>query len=378
MKVLLTGPFGNVGSNLVEYVLQCNSALGRNDHPDRILLTCLDKKSPMTESSFAALEHSELGQTALSDGSLVVIWGDLTSPDDVKQAVAGQHAVIHLAAVIPPLAYLKPDLARKVNVDATRLLMETCNSQPKPPRFIYASSYSVFGPSNPHKNPPLRTSDTPINPQDAYGLQKAECEQFIRSEYLGEWAILRIGAVSVTVAQVKKVSQDKITKLMTNVLPDEQHRHGVHSKDVARAFANAARSDKVNGKTLLIGGDDSWKMSAIEFTSTIMGALGLTSSKLASRRPPVDKDDAYYYEEWMDTTETQQLLDFQKHTKQQWIKELRAEVNPFQRLLIRALSPIIASSMAKASPHYKYNINSKLVDPQAAKTFLELLNEELA
>ena len=67
-----------------------------------------------------------------------VRWADLTDPAAVQALLAevSPAAVIHLAAVIPPLCYAKPQLAYKVNVGATENLVKAAEAQPKPPRLV--------------------------------------------------------------------------------------------------------------------------------------------------------------------------------------------------------------------------------------------------
>lgn len=370
MKILLTGPFGNVGSNVVQFILDSN-ALGTQPI---ITLTCLDKKGPMAEASFRAISKSPTGKAALENGTLVVIWGDLTNAEDVKKAIAGQDAIIHLGAVIPPVAYTHPELARKVNVDGTRLLVEACNVLERIPRFIFASSYSVHGPRNPHKQLPLMDGNTPVNAKDVYGKHKVECETMIRKEYKGEWAILRLGAITVTFAGSAYTPISKQMELIMFGIPHNQRRHAVHSKDVARAFINAAKSNQVNGKTLMIGGNDTWKITNGAFYDQVFGALGLVLSPFASRRPPKDADDAFYYEDWMDTTESQQLLKFQELSLSDWRKELDSEVGFVQYWVTRLFSPIISLFLARRSIHHKYNARS-IEDPNAVKTMAQLVME---
>src|SRR5947207_3030873 len=71
-------------------------------------------------------------------------------------------AVIHLAAIIPPLIYRKPKLARRVNVEATATVVRTAEAQPTPPRFVQASSNAVFGPRNPHRNNEILRAADPM------------------------------------------------------------------------------------------------------------------------------------------------------------------------------------------------------------------------
>lgn len=376
MKVLLTGPFGNVGSNVVQYILETNAKLGRGDHPDRITLTCLDKKSPMSEASYNKIQNTKIGKQAISEGALVVIWGDLTNAEDVKKAVDGQDAIIHLGAVIPPTAYVHLALARKVNVDGTRLLVEAGNALGKIPRFIFASSYSVQGPRNPNKDLPLVNADTPVNPQDSYAKHKIECETMIRVEYKGEWAILRLGAISATLGVAKYIESTEILNRISVSVPGNQKRHAVHSKDVAVAFINATKSNEVNGKTLMIGGDETWKITCAEFYQTVYGAIGIKYPFHALRKvPDTAADEAYYYEHWMDTTESQQLLKFQNHTRQDWANEVRAEAGIFICLAASIFSPLIANKIASTSRHYKYNKAGK-PDPLAELTVIQLIMGE--
>jgi nucleoside-diphosphate-sugar epimerase len=59
-----------------------------------------------------------------------VIWGDVTDPESLEGALDGVRAVIHLAAIIPPYTDRAPDLARRVNVDATRNLIALMEASP--------------------------------------------------------------------------------------------------------------------------------------------------------------------------------------------------------------------------------------------------------
>ena len=76
---------------------------------------------------------------------------DLTEPAQVKALVAdvSPSAIVHLAAVIPPRCYANPTFARKVNVDATAMLVRAAEELRLPPRFVHASSMSVHGSRNP-------------------------------------------------------------------------------------------------------------------------------------------------------------------------------------------------------------------------------------
>ena len=181
------------------------------------------------------------------------VWGDLRNQDQVREVVRNKDIIIHLAAMIPPAAYRHRELAREVNVQGTKNLLEACKAQAKKPRFFFAYSYSVTGSRNPWKSLPLIDSSTDVKPGDLYGKHKVECKTMIR-QCDGEWVILRLGAVSVILSGMLSSGND--SELLLYSIPANERRHGVHSKDAARAFVEAAITKKpISGKTLLIGGD---------------------------------------------------------------------------------------------------------------------------
>ena len=95
MKVLVTGALGNIG----EYTV---AALLEEGHE----VLAFDLESPRTRKVASGL------------GSRVrLVWGDITDPAALGAALEGVEAVVHLAAhLLPEKA---PELARRVNVDAT-------------------------------------------------------------------------------------------------------------------------------------------------------------------------------------------------------------------------------------------------------------------
>jgi len=82
--------------------------------------------------------------------------------------------VIHLAAVVSGQAEADFDLGMKINVDATRALVEHLASHERQPRFVFPSSVAVFGHA-----PPIIEDDTATLPISSYGAQKAMSELLI-------------------------------------------------------------------------------------------------------------------------------------------------------------------------------------------------------
>ena len=83
--------------------------------------------------------------------------------------------VYHLAAVVSGQAEAEFDLGMRVNVDATRALLDACRRLGKPPRFVFSSTLAVFGGPLPAVVP----DDAAVVPQSSYGSEKAIAELLV-------------------------------------------------------------------------------------------------------------------------------------------------------------------------------------------------------
>ncbi len=137
MKVLLTGSFGNIGSNTIKELL-------KQGHK----VTCFDVRNKKTLKVWRRFADR-----------VNVIWGDIRNREDIADAVKGQDAVLHLAAIIPPLSERESGLAEEVNIRGTRNLIEAMKELNHPPRLVFTSSYAVFGKKF-DQPPPRSVADT--------------------------------------------------------------------------------------------------------------------------------------------------------------------------------------------------------------------------
>ena len=177
--VLVTGAFGQVGKRCTEILLSRGRTVIAMDVPATVL-----RPPPRTWP-----------QRRIT-GKLIPEYTDLTDTDAVA-AVVERHrpdAIVHLAAIVSPPSYRNPRLARKVNVDGTRHLVEAARALSDPPLFVFASSAAVYGSRNPNRQPERITGDTPVNPIDQYGEDKVIAEAVITKSGLPH-AILRLGGV---------------------------------------------------------------------------------------------------------------------------------------------------------------------------------------
>src|SRR5262249_9078101 len=109
---------------------------------------------------------------------LRTVKGDLRDADQVRAAVAGCQAVIHLACISnAPSFDLHPALGRSINYDCFRPLVKA-SKDAGVRRFLYASSSSVYG----IKDEPNVHEDLPLAPLTDYSKYKAMCEDVLTEE----------------------------------------------------------------------------------------------------------------------------------------------------------------------------------------------------
>lgn len=322
--VLVTGAFGLVGRSVLARLLD-----------DGFVAVATDLDTPANR------------EAAARDPRLRAEWADLTDVDAVADLLArvAPDAMIHLAAVIPPLCYGHRDLARRVTVDATAHLLRAAESLPTPPRFVHASSVAVHGARNPHRHTGLLSAETPMAPTDLYGALKAEAEALVRASAL-EWVVLRLGGV-MTVEGDNGLSLDQVH--FGALLPADGRIQTVDVRDVASAFAAATTADVV-GEVLMIGGDDTHRILQGEITSAMSDAAGLTGGMPSGRPGDPARDETWFATDWMDTTRAQEALHFQHHSWPSMLAEIR-EATGWKRYPLRLLAPLLHEFLRQRAPY---------------------------
>jgi nucleoside-diphosphate-sugar epimerase len=319
MKVLLTGALGNIGLFAMEALLA--------EGHDVVAFDLESRRARKLASGF--------------DGQVHFVWGDITRPESLRKALEGVDAVIHLAAVIPPHSERSPDLARKVNLDATQNLIAQMEASPTAKRLVFASSQGIFGDIQ-DREPPLR-ADTPVSPTDEYGHHKVACEQAIRQSRL-QWSILRLSAVTPIHLQAQDPS------IMFEFSPDARFEF-LHPADAGTAFARAAACAGSLGKTLYVAGGANCRMTYYDFINALMSTVGIgpiPTDAFVQTRPP------RFFGDWVDTEESQRLLQYQKRGLNEQLQDMKKDFGmlvPF----IRLARPLATWFVTRSSAHLKEN-----------------------
>lgn len=330
--VLITGAFGQVGKRCAEILLRRGRTV--------IAMDLQNDKTTVVADELA---------TRTDGGTLIVAYADLLDAETIADCVSRHKpaAIVHLAAMLAPASYRNPLLARKINVDGTHNLVAAARALSEPPLFVDASSASVYGSRNRHTHPERITAETPVNPIDQYGEDKVLAEEVVRASGL-PYAVLRLGGVISTDVSAN-FNADYL--VLMRATPRDNQLHTVDARDVALAFANAVdRRDAVNGKTLLIGGDDTHIHAFRDVEDDMMEAVGV--GRLGpSASLPGDPDDeqGWGFTGFFDTTEAQELLEFQEHSWSEtlgWVADSLGRLRPVLRLLGPVIRPMLRTVLA--------------------------------
>ena len=300
MKILVTGAFGNIGSMLLDELL-----------PRGHEITAFDLNNAANKK--VQKKYKEKIKT---------VWGDICDKDSLRTHIKGKDAVVHFAALIPPFTETRPEIAQKVNVDGTRHVLELISEEDGEPVLVYTSSFAVYGHSQ--DLPPPRTVDCPMQATDNYSRHKIECEQMITA-HNKPWCILRIGACFDT--RNRHIEKSTI-RMMLDTKADSRIEY-IHPADVATAAANAIERKEAHNKLHLIGGGKSCQITQMEMINTLMGAAGITVSEK-------DFGDELFYSDWLDTAESQRILEFQNHS----FNTLKEDLFDSLRLLRPLVRPV--------------------------------------
>ena len=181
MNVVITGAAGFLGQRLARKLLARDALSAPDGAPapiDRLVL--LDVVPPPD----------------LGDRRVRVVTGDLADASIVRDAIdADVGSVFHLAAVVSGQAEADFDLGMRVNLDASRLVLDACRANGNAPRVLFTSSVAVYG----GELPPLVDDATALTPQSSYGAEKAIAELLL-ADYT------RKGFVDGRVARLPTVS----------------------------------------------------------------------------------------------------------------------------------------------------------------------------
>jgi nucleoside-diphosphate-sugar epimerase len=257
-RALVTGGTGFAGSHLVQSLLR-----------DGIPVTVLTRS--------ASRSREILGS------EVAVVEGDITDESAVRQAVAGNTVVYHLAA-----AFREPGIPdrryHEVHVDGTRHLLEAAlESQVQ--RIVHCSTVGVLS----HIERPPADETLPYNPGDIYQETKAEGER-LALRYARE------RGAPVTVVRPTSIygpGDTRLLKLFRTIAKGrfvmigtgKVYIHLGYVEDIVRGMRLAATSPNALGEVIIIGGEEYQPLN--ELVGMIAQQLGVARPRWRMPAKPV-------------------------------------------------------------------------------------------
>lgn len=235
--ILVTGGAGYVGSVLIRKLLRNGYAV-----------TCLD-----------ILMHG--------GDSLIDIYGDpnftfhkcdISINDEINSVLKKNElfGIVHLASIVgDPACKANPDLAKKINLDASKFLLEKCIEH-EIPKFIFASTCSNYGKM---KDPDSYVDEnSELKPVSLYAELKVAFEQYLLTE-------------------IPKIDSFSPTSLRFSTI------YGMSPRMRFDLTVNEFTKELVLGKKLIVYGENFWRpyCHVDDISNAIMTVLNSPKEKVA-------------------------------------------------------------------------------------------------
>lgn len=313
MKVLITGGAGSVGYFTVLELLNQNyevTAIELNTSKNRRKLNKLKNK-------------------------INLVWGDITDYDLMESLIKDKDAIIHLAAIIPPLSDTNHELTYKVNFEGTKNIVDAINKVNKDCFLMFSSSISIYG--DRLKNYNIKVSDplTPVE-NDYYAIVKKETEKYIENSGIN-YSIFRLTGI---------MDKPKPNPLMFH-MPLNTKLEIATSKDTAVAFTNALKHlQKLNKNIYNLGGGLYCRTIYKEFLKESFKRMGLDYKKLNEKYFAKSGFHCGYY---IDGNKLNDIINFQNDSLEDYYDYLEKSINPVQKLITKIFSNQIVEKINNSS-----------------------------
>lgn len=314
-RILLTGSTGSAGTATLKELYKLT------DKYDVTALAVDSKKNKKNTAQYL--------------DKINVIYGDIRDDQTIDVITKNIDFVIHLAAIIPPLSDEKPDFAYQVNTVGTKKLINGLEKNSPDAFFLYTSSVSVYG--DRVKEPYIKVTDS-ISPseRDGYALTKIETEKYLQNSKL-DWTIFRLTAM---------MGNHKMSKIMFH-MPLVSGMELITPPRVAIAFVNALeKKEKLSKRIFNFAGGEKMRLTYKELLEGSFKAFGMGSVDFHEHAFAQQNFHCGYF---LDSKELDDILHFQTEDLESYFKDLKKEINPFQRGITKPFSGIVKYFMQKQS-----------------------------
>lgn len=269
MRVAITGGAGSLGRELVCRLVERQMTVVVMDLPGSNTL------------SLRRLDGVEVCEGSIADTALL------------RHALSDADAVVHLAALLPPVSERDRETTMAVNVEGTRGVVDAMQRVCPHARLVFSSSVCVYGDTS-TETPPVDTSH-PLLPMDVYSESKAAAECVVAASGL-PYVVARISGIAVPAFLAPPDPWPFLA---------DQRIEYICREDVVTALAACVTADGIESHTLNIAGGGSWRLRGGEFVAGYNEVMGLAPDDAGYRDTPGAFD-------WYATDEAQVLLGYQR------------------------------------------------------------------
>jgi nucleoside-diphosphate-sugar epimerase len=191
MKVLVTGGAGFLGQRLARQLLDQGQLTDSQGTLQTITELVLVDVVPAHD---------------FGDARVKVVTGDIADGALMRATIdARTSSIFHMAAIVSGQAEADFELGMRINLDASRLLLDICRELGHKPKVVFTSSVAVYG----GQLPEVVQDTTALNPQSSYGTQKAIGElllnDYSRRGFV-DGRVLRLPTISVRPGKPNKAA----------------------------------------------------------------------------------------------------------------------------------------------------------------------------
>lgn len=258
LRVLLTGATGGMGFQVLRELLKDKDKL---DIAIAVMNTEADREKLRSVGNI---------------GRITIHWGDLTDYNFVQECVKKTDMILHVAALVSPVADHKPRLAMKVNYGSMKNILQAIEEQNRMEEVKVVSIGTIAETGD--RMPPIhwgRVGD-PIKPSiyDYYAVSKIAAERLLIESGLKYWVSLRqTGIMGPAMSKIRDAIM--FHNCLDNVL------EYVSDRDSGRMLGNLCRyeysgelAENFWGHIYNIGGGESCRVDTFTMYKELYGAIG--------------------------------------------------------------------------------------------------------
>jgi nucleoside-diphosphate-sugar epimerase len=248
MKVVITGGAGYVGSVVTAHLLASGMEV-----------TVFDK---FVYGGEGVLAH--LGRPGFR-----LVRGDVRRREELRTALEGADAVVHLAGVVgEPACNTDPEAAWATNLGGARETLAAA-AECRLERFVFVSTCSNYGVAATNV---LADEDSPLKPLSQYAQAKVEAEKLVlASQGISTRVVLRFGTICGVSPRmrfdllVSEMARSAVRNEPIHVFAPDAWRPFLHVQEAARAVAHvlAGPSKLLDGKVFNVVNENCQKRDLV-------------------------------------------------------------------------------------------------------------------